>query len=798
MASSQKRKLGEIVGFVIVFLSVILLLSFLTYNPEDPSANVGSTRPQTSNFIGRTGAWVSDFCFGLFGLAAYILLIPFWITAYKLIANRGFFGYFAQWLGVFTLLFAVSGLCDIFIPLVPERMNFTPGGIVGGTLKALLVYYLNRGGATLLLGAAFISGVMLLTPKTLDELAGKIGQLYRGIFHRRRRPVPAPVPPDEAPLDDGPGEPAGAAADPPPEQPVPPEQLEPYVPAGWNARPDADPPPSAALARPERPAEEPPVQTRAYRPETPPPLPPPMPARKPPEPTARAEAKPGFRIPITPLELRDDNVAEPEVAVHTRPHASNFRLPPLSLLAGSSAAARISESELMDKAQQIIRKYQEFGIDGSIDAIHPGPVVTLFEFKPAPGMKYSRIVGLVDDLCLGLKAESLRIDRIPGKSTIGIEVPNSQRQVIQIRDVVESKEFQNTRSRLLLALGKKINGDVFVTDLTKMPHLLVAGATGSGKSVGLNTMITSILYKATPEEVKFIFIDPKRLELGMYADIPHLLTPIVTDAKMAANTLLWAVHEMEERYKLLANYSVRDIESFNRLTLENDDLENLPFIVIIIDELAELLSVASKEVELCLQRLAQMARAVGIHIIIATQRPSVEIVTGVIKANFPSRISFRLLSKHDSKTILDTVGAEHLLGKGDMLILPPNSAKMIRVHGAYITEEETKALVDFLKGQQEPAYQDLVPPDVEEPEGEGNGFTGDDPLFDEVARFVVKNRKASTSVLQRRFRIGYGRAARLMDMLEEEGLIGQAVGSRPREVLVPPNYFDEIDQTNRS
>jgi len=785
---------------VIIFLSVILLLSFLTYNPEDPCASVGSTRPQTANFIGRTGAWVSDFCFGLFGLAAYILLIPLWITAYKLISGRGFYGYFAQWLGVFTLLFSVAGLCDIFVPLVPERMNFTPGGIVGGTIKALLVYYLNRGGATLLLGAAFISGVMLLTPKTLSELAEKMGQLGRGIFSRKRHPAPDQAPEDVS-LEENPGAEPGPETAPEPALPLP----EPFLPAPRVPRPEGEP----ALplpARPARPDGELPIPARPVRPEGEPALPArlgrpdpeavPLPARRQPEPPARADGRPSFRIPITPLELKEDGFAEPEVSVHTRAVQSSFRLPPLSLLSNPGAAAKISETELMDKAQQIIKKYQEFGIDGSIDAIHPGPVVTLFEFKPAPGMKYSRIVSLVDDLCLGLRAESLRIDRIPGKSTVGIEVPNSQRQVIQIREVVESKEFQTTRSRLLLALGKKINGDVFVTDLAKMPHLLVAGATGSGKSVGLNTMITSILYKATPEEVKFIFIDPKRLELGMYADIPHLLTPIVTDAKMAANTLLWAVHEMEERYKLLANYSVRDIESFNRLTIENDDLENLPFIVIIIDELAELLSVASKEVELCLQRLAQMARAVGIHIIIATQRPSVEIVTGVIKANFPSRISFRLLSKHDSKTILDTVGAEHLLGKGDMLVLPPNSSKMIRVHGAYITEDETKALVDFLKSQQEPAYQELVPPDLEEPEADGNGFAGDDPIFDEVARFVVKNRKASTSVLQRRFRIGYGRAARLMDMLEEEGLIGQAVGSRPREVLVPPTYFDEVDQSH--
>jgi len=499
-------------------------------------------------------------------------------------------------------------------------------------------------------------------------------------------------------------------------------------------------------------------------------------------------------IPITRLELKDEFTSDTE-KILTKTEQRRFSLPKHSLLSAPTRVEAESEVELWDKARQLIEKYAEFGINGSISAIHPGPVVTLFEFKPAPGVKYSRMLTLVDDLCLGLKAVSIRIDRIPGKSTVGIEVPNTNRQTIFIRELLESKEFQRSTSPLTLALGKRINGDVYVTDLAKMPHLLVAGSTGSGKSVGLNTMITSILYKSNPDLVKFILIDPKRLELSLYADIPNLLAPIVTDAKMAANTLIWAVHEMEERYKLLAKYAVRDINHFNKLCEDTDELTLLPFVVIVIDELAELLSVASKEVEICLQRLAQMARAVGIHLIIATQRPSVEVITGTIKANFPSRISYSLLSRHDSKTILDTIGAENLLGKGDMLFLPPRSAKLIRIHGGNITDPETKRVVDFLTSFGEPQYKDLNLRADEEISGNGIPCVSDDPLYEEVARFIVKQRKASTSVLQRRFRIGYGRAARLMDILEDEGLVGEVNGSRPRDVLVPPDYFDDVDGT---
>ena len=419
--------------------------------------------------------------------------------------------------------------------------------------------------------------------------------------------------------------------------------------------------------------------------------------------------------------------------------------PSLDFLQVSDEDERIDEAELMDWAQKLAAKCTEFDVHGRVLQIHPGPVVTTFEFKPDPGVKYNRITNLADDLCLGLKAESVRIDRIPGKNTVGIEVPNHNRRIIHLREVLASAAFQESDSRLPLALGKLINGNSYVTHLERMPHLLIAGATGSGKSVALNAMICSFLYKASPLEVRFIMIDPKRLELGVYEGIPHLLTPIVTDPKQAANALDWAVNEMEQRYRTLARHGLRNIDQYNRLTengaaeLEEDEPISLPYIVVIVDELADLMMIAGKEVEKSLTRLAQMARAIGIHLILATQRPSVDVLTGLIKANFPARISFRVSSKVDSRTILDSNGAEQLLGQGDMLFLPPATARLVRIHGAYISEKEIKNITEFLKGQAEPEYRDEV---LSTPE-EGASNLADmgnleDNLYDEAARFVVE------------------------------------------------------------
>jgi S-DNA-T family DNA segregation ATPase FtsK/SpoIIIE len=463
-----------------------------------------------------------------------------------------------------------------------------------------------------------------------------------------------------------------------------------------------------------------------------------------------------------------------------------YKLPTIDLIETPIGHFEQAEEELRERATILAEKCKEFAVTGHIHRINPGPVVTTFEFKPDPGIKYSRVVGLADDLCLALKAESIRIDRIPGKSTVGIEAPNAQREKISLRDVIESAKFQQSPSKLTIALGKTINGEEYIADLAKMPHLLIAGATGAGKSVTLNAIICSILYKASPEEVKFIMVDPKRVELGLYEGIPHLLTPIVTDPKRASNALKWAVNEMEARYRKLAALGVRNIEQYNRQVLEmtsptlfddpSEPLKPLPYIVIAIDELADLMMIARSEVETSIARLAQMARAVGIHL---------------IKANIPCRMAFRVSSKVDSRTIIDSNGAEALLGQGDMLFLPPASSRLVRVHGSFASETEVKRISDFIRQQAEPDYNEEVTLSEQETM-EADGFEGEqDELFDEALAIVTDMGRASTSVLQRRLSIGYGRAAKILDSMERQGFIGPGEGSKPRKVLQAAYEFRE-------
>jgi S-DNA-T family DNA segregation ATPase FtsK/SpoIIIE len=490
--------------------------------------------------------------------------------------------------------------------------------------------------------------------------------------------------------------------------------------------------------------------------------------------------------------------------------------PPLNLLQQGSVHAHLDEDELVRLGEVIRSRCAEFGVVGSIEGISPGPVITVYEFQPAPGVKVSQIVNLQDELALALKATSVRIDRLPGRSTLGIEVPNRERGTIPLGTLLANESFQKARSPLTMALGVTIYGEPYYADLGSMPHLLVAGATGAGKSVGLQTMITSILYKTTPQEVRFIFIDPKRIELGVYADIPNLETKVVVEPQQAANVLNNMVAEMERRYRLLAevhvrsiafyNSAIRDPEQRKRLALDEnggdlgpEDFQPLPYFVIIIDELADLMMVASSEVETAIARLAQMARAVGIHLIVATQRPSVDILTGTIKANFPCRISYATATRHDSRTILDQIGAEQLLGKGDALFMPPGTSRTMRLHGALVSEQETASLVRWLKRQAKPEYNLDLLKAPETGRGAGGGADGesDDELFDEAARLVVSEGQGSASFLQRRLRVGFSRAARLIDMMEQDGILGPPQGSKPREVLVRGDYFQEIDAALR-
>jgi len=540
-------------------------------------------------------------------------------------------------------------------------------------------------------------------------------------------------------------------------------------------------------------------------------VPPPAPA---PAPSARAvaaaapEAAPEPKRPADGISFGKRADADIKPVTITPKSIRGYKLPPSSLLYRSEEAHIVREQALRDEARILVEKCGEFGVDGTVTQINPGPVVTTFEFRPDAGVKYSRVTGLADDLCLAMAAESILIERIAGKSTVGIQVPNHERETIWLRDVVECESFAQSKSRLAVAMGKDINGRIVTADLAAMPHVLIAGSTGSGKSVAINAMIMSILFKSTPEQVRMILVDPKRVELGMYEGIPHLFTPIITEAKLAANALRNAVREMERRLKLLAANHVRNIDQFNKLfdngsqyLFDDPDQEPLPYIVIIIDELADLMMLDRANVEESITRLAQMARAVGIHLVLATQRPSVDVITGLIKANVPTRMSFRLATKVDSRTIIDSNGAESLLGKGDMLYLPPGTSRVQRVHAPFVTEKEISSVTEFWKAQGEAEYvQSFLegPKDESGKEiGPSDGDDDNDELFDDAVRLVFEFGKASTSLLQRRLRIGYGRAAHLIDMMERDGLVGPADGSKPREILKAPEYYKEIDSALR-
>jgi len=792
-ARLSPEKGRELAGLLVGTTGLLLILAFASYDPRDPSLLHQTARPPggVHNWIGPFGAEVSALGFGLLGLTAFLVPALLLVAAWRRLAPGDRQRVFGRGFGVLLLVVSAPGVLALALGRVAWRgSELAAGGALGELAYEALAARLNVPGAALVLIAAVIVGSTLAVQSTLGELLAGWSRRLRGGWEgialsrarrrERREKERARLRVAKKHLERraeerraAPGAAAEAAEPPPLDLPL--RVVERPGERGFSVRRVT----AGELAG--GPAAPPPIRGG--------------PAGR----AVRHAAEPAGRA------------AAPQRALFAGAGPSEGALPPINLLSMGGPEKGWDENELVRLGEAIRGRCAEFGVEGTIEGINPGPVITVFELQPAPGVKVSQIVNLQDDLALALKAESVRIDRMPGRSTLGVEVPNRERGLIKLGDLLADPRFVKAPSLLTLALGRDIQGEPVYADLATMPHLLVAGATGAGKSVGLQSMITSILYRARRDEVKFIFIDPKRIELGVYKDIPHLAAEVVVDPKKAANALARMVKEMEDRYRLLAEVHVRSIAYYNRAIRDPEvqrrlaltegdgetaaeDLKPLPYYVIVIDELADLMMVASSEVETSIARLAQMARAVGIHLIVATQRPSVDVLTGTIKANFPCRISYATATRHDSRTILDQVGSEKLLGKGDMLYMPPGTSRISRLHGAYVSEQETAALVRWLKKSQgTPDYDPSLLEPVET-EGGAAGLEGaDDDLYDEAARLVVSEGMGSASFLQRRLRVGFSRASRLIDMMERDGILGPPQGSKPRDVLVPGDYYAELD-----
>jgi S-DNA-T family DNA segregation ATPase FtsK/SpoIIIE len=799
---TKNRRLNELVGFLLCVSALLLFLALASYSPLDPSFNSASILTGSHaarNWIGILGAYLSDVVLQFWGIGSFLLPVFMAMLGARWFRSRAVQTPIAKTLGAIWLLMFVPALLAI-LPGHLRWMGSIPiEGLAGRIVGDVLIRYLNVAGAyivcttvlavALYLTTAFsFSAIELWAPTRFAFVVALKERFKDWQDERKRQRLQQELEKRRA------------------EKPVVTTQLVPGRPQATKTEVSR-----AEAQRLER--EIPGVQSATPAPRT---------GIEPMLAEDSNEADSGSDSLPTPvehaasdIEVTDRADTERKAKTTLPKIAGSYKLPPSSLLHRPDEQQSVNEEELKLVAQVLTAKYAEFDVHGQVTQINPGPVVTTFEFKPEAGIKYSRIIGLTDDLCLALRAESILVERMPGKSTVGIQVPNREREIIWLRENIESQEFLGTKSKLTIAMGKDINGRIAAADLASMPHLLIAGSTGTGKSVAVNSMIMSILYKSTPAEVRLVLVDPKRLELGNYEGVPHLYTPIITEPKLAANALRNAVREMERRLKLLAAKGVRNIDSYNRLfddtpSLFSDQINPedgpIPKIVIIIDELADLMMLDGNNVEESITRLAQMARAVGIHLVLATQRPSVDVITGLIKANFPARVSFRVATKVDSRTILDANGAESLLGRGDMLYLPSGSARVHRLHAPYVTEKEIAAVVEFWKAQGQAQYQEKF---LETPKGDRDGSSagGDDsgevsaddndPLYNDAVRLVIEFGKASTSLLQRRLRVGYGRAAHLIDLMERDGIVGAADGPKPREVLKRPDWISEIEETMR-
>jgi DNA segregation ATPase FtsK/SpoIIIE, S-DNA-T family len=844
---TQSKRLNELIGILLIAAAVLTLLALASYSPLDRSLNTASNPPlgrPAHNWIGLVGAYSADLMLQSLGVAAFLLPIMLGSLALRWMRSRKVEDAGVKAAAGVGLLAFPSALLAL-LPWPLRWMHTVPiEGLLGRLIGDLLVHYLNYAGAFIVALTAIAAALYLATAFSFSHLRiwlpTRLSYFYalRDRFQdwrqrrtrareakllakkQRRREIEEKAAAQKAAATPSPARPLNSV--PVVMAPEDHPSARPTVQTLAAAGPSVTPyPASSAPLRSEEPVyrrsarddayreaygEERPLsgiermEAEAARSQSP--------VRDNPAPRSAYSAAPTAMPEVIPIGARADEART--LARTTLPKQQGcWKLPSSTLLHRPEARMAYDEQELKELALTLTQKCAEFGVLGSVVQINPGPVVTTFEFKPEAGIKYSRIVGLQDDLCLAMRAESILIERVAGKSTVGIQVPNEKRETIWLREVVESPEFSASKSRISIALGKDINGRLMTTEMNSMPHLLIAGSTGSGKSVAINAFIMSLLYKSTPDQVRLILVDPKRVELTNYDGVPHLYTPIISEPKLASNALRNAVREMEHRLKLLAQKGVRNIDQYNRLfeegytpSLFEDGSEEkpLPYIVIIVDELADLMMTDGANVEESITRLAQMARAIGIHLVLATQRPSVDVITGLIKANFPARMSFRVATKIDSRTILDANGAESLLGRGDMLYLPSGSSRVLRVHAPFVTEKEIASTVEFWKAQATAQYEHGF---LAAPKDEGNSVSvdgglesdgdGNDPLFNDAVRLVFEFGKASTSLIQRRLRVGYGRAAHLIDLMERDGIVGPADGPKPREILKPPEWISEME-----
>ncbi|PUD99262.1 MAG: cell division protein FtsK [Candidatus Sedimenticola endophacoides] len=746
------RRLREVALLLLVAVAVYLILSLITFSPGDPGWSFTGSRDHVTNAGGPVGAWFADVFLYLFGVLAILFPVMVGLSGWLIYKERNpddsvnIHLVAIRWIGFLVTLAAGSALFAMQMGDA-GTLPAGAGGILGRFLQGALVAVFNFAGSTLLLLALLLAGFTLFTGiswfTVMDSIGGALLRLYRGSLDLKDR------------LDD------------------------------WRR---------SRQARRQR--------SEAVRTEK-----------------KKTEKRKPVRIEPSVKVVEPSQRAEKErQAPLFEPTAMEGGLPPLALLEPAKSSGKgYSKEALEAMSRQVELKLRDFGVEVEVESVHPGPVVTLFELRLAPGTKVSKITNLAKDLARALSTISVRVvEVIPGKSVIGLEIPNEYREMVYLSEVLHSQAYEGAKSVLTLALGKDIAGNPSVADLGKMPHVLIAGTTGSGKSVAINAMVLSLLYKASPQQVRLIMVDPKMLELSVYEGIPHLLSPVVTDMKEAANALRWCVGEMERRYRLMAAMGVRNIAGFNKKVREAEKrgepipdplyqpdpmaiteagpvplLTPLPYIVVIIDELADMMMVVGKKVEELIARLAQKARASGIHLLLATQRPSVDVITGLIKANIPTRVAFQVSSRVDSRTILDQMGAEHLLGHGDMLYMPPGTSIPQRIHGAFVDDNEVHRVADHLRQTGEPDYIDAITQEPTEAipglSGEPTGDVEDsDPLYDEAVQIVTESRRASISGVQRRLKIGYNRAARLIEEMERTGIVTPAGSNGNREVLAPP------------